>query len=232
MDNLEVKLKQGQPEKILIQLKHYKQKYNWDCGVSCVLMVLPNKSRQILLKNFFHICKEEGFNKSTWTIDLCYLLRRYNIEHEFYTVTLGVHPGYRGNSFYNNILDKDEERIRNKFNEAKANGVNVREASVSISFLIEHLTQGPAILLTNARLLTCDICKLNKLSVELRKCLPWPSTSYQGHYIVLCGYDINNRKVYYRNPSLQDRVCMMPVETLEEARKSFGTDQDLILIYS
>jgi len=227
----DLKLKNGQPEKILIQLSHFKQKYNWDCGISCVLMVLPKRHRQTLIKNLISICREEGFNRSTWTIDLCYLLRRYGIEHCFYTVTLGVHPGYRENSFYNKILAKDEERIRNKFNEAEANGINVQKASVDIVFLLEHLTQGPAILLTNARLLTCDVCKLNKLSVELRKCLPWPTT-YQGHYIVLCGYDINSKKVYYRNPSLHDRVCVMSIDTLEEARKSYGTDQDLILIYS
>lgn len=96
----------GHPEKLHIQLLHYKQKFNWDCGISCVLMVLPKKHRNHLLKNFTRICKEEGFYGSTWTIDLCYLLKRYEVGHVFYTITLGVHPGYRGNSFYNHILTK------------------------------------------------------------------------------------------------------------------------------
>lgn len=219
-------------ERILLHLPHFKQKYNWDCGISCVLMVLAVEDRQVLLKNLNSICKEEGFHRSTWTIDLCYLLKRFKVKNAFYTITLGVHPSYWENSFYNHVLIKDEERIRNKFKEAVTNGINVQQASVNIVSLIEHLSRGPIILLTNARWLTCDICKVNKLSLELRKCLPWPTTPYQGHYIVLCGYNVLNRKVYYRNPSLSDRVCVMPIETLEQARKSYGTDQDLILIYT
>lgn len=43
---------------------------------------------------------------STWTIDLCYLLKKYDVQHVFYTVTIGVHEGYRGNSFYHQILTK------------------------------------------------------------------------------------------------------------------------------
>lgn len=69
-------------------------------------MVLPKKSRQYLQKEFVTISKEEGFFGSTWTIDLCYLLKRFNITHTFYTITLGIHPGYKGNSFYTHILTK------------------------------------------------------------------------------------------------------------------------------
>lgn len=53
----------GHPEKLQIQLTHVRQKYNWDCGISCVLMVLPKKSRQEFLRNFSNICKSEGFEK-------------------------------------------------------------------------------------------------------------------------------------------------------------------------
>ncbi|XP_050315979.1 protein GUCD1 isoform X3 [Anthonomus grandis grandis] len=193
-------------------------------------MVLPTKHRQHLLKNLSAVCKNEGFNKSTWTIDLCYLLRRYNVEHVFYTITIGVHEGYRGNSFYHHILNKDESRVNLKFREASKNDIIVKKGSISILHIIEHLVNGPIIILTNARLLYCDICKFNKISNELRKCLPWPTT-YQGHYIVLCGYDIERQRVFYRNPSFGDHVCVMSVANLENARKSYGTDEDVIFIY-
>ncbi|CAG9770046.1 unnamed protein product [Ceutorhynchus assimilis] len=218
------------PSKHHIQLCHHKQKSNWDCGISCVLMVLPNKHRQHLMKNLSKICKSEGFNKSTWTIDLCYLLKIYNIKQTFYTVTIGVHEGYRGNSFYHHILTKDETRVNLKFQEASNHNIPVKKASISIIHIIEQLVNGPIIILTNARLLYCDICKSNKISNELRKCLPWPIT-YQGHYVVLCGYDIERQKVFYRNPSFGDHVCAMSVSNLEEARKSYGTDEDIIFIY-
>jgi hypothetical protein len=200
------RLKPGHPEKLHIQLAHFKQKYNWDCGVSCVLMVLPKRHRQHLLRHFGKVCKEEGFYGSTWTVDLCYLLKRYDVQHVFCTVTLGVHPGYKGNSFYNHILTKDEARVNRRFEEAQRSGVAIERASVPLQRILDHLVDGPAIVLTNARLLSCDVCKLNKISTELRKCIPWP-TPYQGHYVVLCGYELAARKVYYRNPSFADRKC-------------------------
>ncbi|XP_025837554.1 protein GUCD1 isoform X2 [Agrilus planipennis] len=219
------------PDKLLIQLCHYKQKSNWDCGISCVLMVLPRIYRESLLKHLPDVCKVEGFNKSTWTIDLCYLLKKYNVQHKFYTITLGIHPGYSRSSFYRHILSKDEERVKKRFAAAKQNGISVRKKSLKMQQILDHLKNGPAILLTNANLLFCDICKTNRLTSELRKCFPWPIT-YQGHYVVLCGYNCINNKVYYRNPSLSDRVCVMSSNDLEHARKSYGTDEDIILIYS
>ena len=58
------------------RVSHYQQKYNWDCGLSCVLMLLQGEQRMEALHNLDNICREEGFNQSTWTIDLCYLLKR------------------------------------------------------------------------------------------------------------------------------------------------------------
>lgn len=46
-----------------IPLTHVQQKYNWDCGISCVLMVLSEEKRKDLFKNFAEVCAEEGFNK-------------------------------------------------------------------------------------------------------------------------------------------------------------------------
>ncbi|KAJ3639248.1 hypothetical protein Zmor_003928 [Zophobas morio] len=224
-------LKPGQPEKLHIQLLHFKQRFNWDCGISCVLMVLPKKHRQHLVRNFVKVCKEEGFYGSTWTVDLCYLLKRYEMNHIYYTVTLGVHPGYKGNSFYHHILNKDESRVNRRFETAQSNGVVIERASITCNNILDHLMNGPVIILTNARLLNCDVCKFNKISTELRKCIPLP-VPYQGHYVVLCGYDLAARKVYYRNPSFVDRVCIMSVDTLEEARKSYGTDEDVIFVYT
>lgn len=89
------------------ELFHVKQRYNWDCGVACVLMILPPTERHDFFSNFLKICEEEGFKNSTWTIDLCYLLKRFNIPHNYYTTTIGVHPGYRGNLlYYDKLLHK------------------------------------------------------------------------------------------------------------------------------
>ena len=46
-----------------ITLSHYKQHYNWDCGISCILMILPEDKRKILIKDLKIIGKQEEFQK-------------------------------------------------------------------------------------------------------------------------------------------------------------------------
>lgn len=50
-------------DKILIHVKHIKQKYSWDCGISCIMMILDDKSRKHFIDKFEAICKEEGFEE-------------------------------------------------------------------------------------------------------------------------------------------------------------------------
>ncbi|PSN38081.1 Protein GUCD1 [Blattella germanica] len=261
MENTNNVVEADLPPKFEIRLQHYRQKYNWDCGVTCVLMVLPEVKREHLTNNFSEVCTEEDFNKSTWTIDLCYLLHRYGVKHLYCTITLGINPGYKGQSFYDKILQKDEERVTRRFKEAAELGIEVEKRSLTCYDFVRHLSEsGPVILLTNASLLQCDVCKLNKLTAELRGCLPWSTTYtgkcvtyvlsrkfyrtrgrnsklilehvFTGHYIVLCGYSLSNQKFLYHNPAFKNRVCVISFATLDEARCSYGTDEDAILIYS
>jgi hypothetical protein len=44
-------------------LIHYHQKYDWDCGISCILMVLSRQERTHFIANFDTICAEEGFGQ-------------------------------------------------------------------------------------------------------------------------------------------------------------------------
>lgn len=40
---------------------HFQQRADWDCGISCVMMMLTRKQRQDFLRSFNQICEEEGF---------------------------------------------------------------------------------------------------------------------------------------------------------------------------
>lgn len=51
----------GRPATIHHEMVHFKQRFDWDCGISCVLMVLSRSQRQYLLQNFRRICDEEQF---------------------------------------------------------------------------------------------------------------------------------------------------------------------------
>lgn len=102
-------------------------------------------------------------------------------------MTRHVHMFYSSvqTSFYANLylcMPQDEERVTRRFLNAAERGITVRKASLTCKDLVRHLSEsGPIILLTNAALLCCDICKVNKLASELRGCLPW-GTAYTGMY--------------------------------------------------
>lgn len=127
-------------------------------------MILSTTQRETLLHDFDKICAEEGFGSSTWTIDLCYLLQRFQVRHEYYTKTLGIDPSYSEHSYYTKIIDKDEKRVTRKFKDARLHGLRVEQRTVEMEELLQHLgRRGPVVLLTNASLLTCEVCKKNVL---------------------------------------------------------------------
>ncbi|KFM79085.1 hypothetical protein X975_02718, partial [Stegodyphus mimosarum] len=218
-------------QSIEIPLVHVQQHLSWDCGVTAVMMVLSDKDRLYLQQNLDTVSKQEGFNKSTWTIDLAYLLHKFGVRHLYATVTLGVNPGYSKEAFYLHVLNKDTQRINERFLTADANGVKVEKRSVEMEEIIDHLASGnPAIVLVNANLLFCDTCHTNKCLMKITSYCNI-SFSYQGHFIVLCGFDKRENKVLYRNPSVLNKVCTMPYDSFENARKSFGTDEDVLFVY-
>jgi len=271
------------------ELVHYQQRYNWDCGLSCCLMVLNNTDRNFILNNLNCFIEEEGFGESTWTIDLCYILNRFKVKFKYTTITLGVDPGYVKENFYDKVLAKDSGRVNSRFENADSNGMDITETTVTLQEILEHLDKsGPVIALTNANLLTCTRCS-NYIScypscftsvsyqAEMIKVFHYFSTlvtsyfpgffqriltylsysfstrfvhyfnpfgeifqidsensyhdSYQGHYVVLVGFDANTKEVLYRNPTVRDKVCHMPYDSLEESRTAYGTDEDVIFIF-
>lgn len=100
-----------------------------------------------------------GHFYSTWTIDLCYLLRRFGIQHIYTTVTVGVNPSFRSHNYYGAILWRDHVRVSTKFDSAVSDGLTIQKKTVDNRVLLEHLAyQGPVIVLTNGYLLHCDLC--------------------------------------------------------------------------
>ena len=85
-----------QPTSLIRHIHHHQQRSHWDCGLSCVLMCLNGDVREAISQDVSAVCQEEDFGQSTWTIDLCYLIRHRSPQTRFYytTTTIGVDPGY------------------------------------------------------------------------------------------------------------------------------------------
>lgn len=154
----------GLPYHKFFNLTHHSQRYDWDCGLTCILMVLEATSKKYFLNNFDKICDAEGFGNSPWTIDLCYVLKKFNIKHVYFTKTIGVDESYATDPYYKELVGKDKNRITKRFKEAESKGIALDKRTVDFSALIKHLAyEGPIILLTNVLLLRCDICKKDKV---------------------------------------------------------------------
>ena len=91
-----LRLQGRQTSSLTRSIRHHQQRSHWDCGVSCVLMCVNDEVRESILRDVSAICREEDFGQSTWTIDLCYLIRHRSPHTTFHytTITLGVDPGY------------------------------------------------------------------------------------------------------------------------------------------
>ena len=55
--------------------------------------------------------------------------------------------------------------------------------------------------------------------------------NYLGHFIVLIGYDDLRNLIFYRNPATSKKLSITTYVNFEIARKSYGTDQDILFIY-
>ncbi|XP_060050036.1 protein GUCD1 isoform X2 [Erinaceus europaeus] len=210
------------------------QLYHWDCGLACSRMVLRYLG-QLDDCEFESALQELRLTRSIWTIDLAYLMRHFGVRHRFCTQTLGVDKGYKNQSFYRKHFDTEETRVNQLFAQAKACKVLVEKCTVSIQDIQAHLAQGHvAIVLVNSGVLHCDLC-----SSPVKYCCFAPSghrcfcrsPDYQGHFIVLRGYNRTAGCIFYNNPAYSDRMCSTSVSNFEEARTSYGTDEDILFVY-
>ncbi len=55
-------------------------------------------------------------------------------------------------------------------------------------------------------------------------------SKFLGHFVVLVGYDSMRQRIFYRNPASSKQLCFTTYICFEVARRSFGTDQDIIFI--
>ncbi|XP_036923339.1 protein GUCD1 isoform X2 [Sturnira hondurensis] len=252
------------------------QLYHWDCGLACSRMVLRYLG-QLDDGEFESALQELQLTRSIWTIDLAYLMRHFGVRHRFCTQTLGVDKGYKNQSFYRKHFDTEETRVNQLFAQAKACKVLVEKCTVSVQDIQAHLAQGHvAIVLVNSGVLHCDLC-----SSPTKYCCFAPrghrcfcrTPDYQGHFIVLRGYNRATGSIFYNNPAYADRLshCLLPkdpaspgplspvpslwacsklvttlktcwppphpgmcstsVSNFEEARTSYGTDEDILFVY-
>ncbi|KAK3413634.1 hypothetical protein EUGRSUZ_I02190 [Eucalyptus grandis] len=162
-----------------------------------------------------------------WTVDLAYLLQKFSVKFSYYTVTLGANPGYLDEIFYKDQLPTDVVRVNKLFCEVIEIGISTRCRLISEEQISLLILSGKYVAIA-----LVDQHKLSRSWVE-DVCvfgLGDSGPGYTGHYIVICGYEADEDEFEMRDPASSRKQDKVTSRCLGEARKSFGTDEDILLI--
>ncbi|KAG2223719.1 hypothetical protein INT45_003443 [Circinella minor] len=183
---------------------------------------------------------------SIWTIDLAFLLRKYEPDFTFYTSVFGTREEYQGVKFYEATFDQDKKRVNKLFASAKSCSVHIVRMKLPIEdykrFLFNR--QFAIVALVNARLLHCERCEAGRgcmaslcgqlfykiSSDDYTECILYKMEL--GHYIVLIGYDPTEDLFIYRDPGIMDDYCTISTEEFDQARQAEGTDHDWYVLHT
>ncbi|CAI5483947.1 unnamed protein product [Closterium sp. Yama58-4] len=173
-----------------------------------------------------HLHRQCG-TTSVWSIDLVALLQRHGVGVEFLTVTIGANPSFASQPFYKENMPGDVDRVNRLFADTIRAGVCIQCASIGIQDLAWLLLSGRYLIiaLVDKRTITHPLASV--------RCPPeccGPTPGYIGHFVVLCGFDSHSRMFEICDPSSHGGTAWVPMAAVDDARMTFGTDQDLILI--
>ncbi|CAM8919988.1 unnamed protein product [Rhodiola kirilowii] len=212
------------PSSCSIDVPHYNQQSSWDCGLACILMVLNTiGASDCNIRDLKDLCNIN----SIWTVDLAYLLQKFSIQFSYFTVTLGANPTYSAEKFYMDQFSEDLVRVDMLFQNASKAGIDIQCRSISEKEVSMFILSGKyvAVALVDQSKLSDSWSKDVYVSEFFGR-----DTAYTGHYIVVCGYDTATAEFEIRDPASSRKSRMITSECLKEARQSFGTDEDLLLI--
>lgn len=206
-----------------VDVPHINQLHSWDCGLACVLMVLRTLGvKDCNMQELGDLC----CTTSIWTVDLAYLLKKFSVNFSYFTVTLGANPSFSVETFYKEQLPNDLVRVDMLFQKARDAGIIIECRSISSEEISLLILSGNFLAITLVDQYKLSDSWLDACASDL--CTDTPD--YTGHYIVICGYDSDADEFEIRDPASSRKYGRVTSKCLEKARKSFGTDEDLLLI--
>jgi len=198
-----------------LEIPFFRQTTLFNCGPSALRMVLAYFEKDPGIK----ILEEktgikEG--KAVFTIKLGTVAKSFGYSANFFSKSLKFNSQYLEMNYYKKYGSGNEaSELDILVDEAKKAGVNVQEKTIDINQLLNFVSEK-----------SVPIVLLDWNIVEDRK-----EKGYQGHFVVIAGYDKKN--VYVQNPSSADTIGLTSIsrELFDKARKSNGTDEDIVIIY-
>jgi uncharacterized protein YvpB len=206
-----------------LEVPFYAQTTPFDCGPTVLRMVVEFLAGKPL--DYTKISQLVELEKKgvTFTIGLAKAAAELGFKTEFYTKSLVQNPDVWNLEFakqHTNGFEESNKKIKRLITEAKKFGAVVAEKTFELPELLAKTTPSsiPIVLL--------DWSKITGKG------------QYAGHFVPLVGFDEQNVYVHteYNVGTKENRIIKsrpffaIPHQTFDSARKSFGTDEDLIVI--
>ena len=216
-------------------LPYVRQQQQWDCGVACILSLLRHYGLDSSHAELRRLLNSD----SVWSIDILLLLHQLGLTVQYFTTTLGPNPAHRDKAYYASDWQADEARVQRGFQLAADAGIPVHQSSLSTADFLSLLSPPPPplpaqflLLLVDPRYLHCPHCQSSPAALSLS------AQQFSGHFILCTHRDrqlaaggVGVDVVHYMDPSGGcERGCVCGLSWLEMARRSEGTDEDIILV--
>jgi hypothetical protein len=206
-DNELGNLQSGTPTKV----RHIMQQETWDCGVTCLLMVIEwlcNKpaDRTLILNELKTV--------SIWTVDLVLCLHRHEFRYLFCSKEVSFNETLRGFDYYRNAFENDRPRVHQIFQRIRTEHMPTFQVdSMPMSRIIDLVSRND-----------CIAIALVDNSILLGNA----DAPYRGHYIVLVGFQPNFFLI--QDPGSVESCTKLSLELFERAWRAPGTDEDIIFV--
>lgn len=192
-----------------LNVPFYKQTTPFNCGPVNLLMVLKFLGINTSLKTLerkMRIKKDRG----VYTIQIANAAKDYDVFVELYSIDKG---NFEDLAYYQNRTKEEKDTISKLHKNVQQKGVHYFKKSLSNKEIFAKTNKNSLPIV----LVNWNIIKKVK--------------GYQGHFITLTGFD--NTYVYFHNSGLCEGDIpnqRIDHKTFKRARKSHGTDEDVLII--
>ena len=186
-----------------------KSEEDTECAQRCLQMILEYFEEKHSIKKLSRLTKQLP-SGMTWTAGIAMASKKLGFGTKIISKSNFSHEKDEIEYYKKNT--KEMKTLHNLIKENKRLKIKTNETNLSITQLTKLLTKNSIpIILINWNVLT-------------------KKKKYQGHFVVLSGYD--NKNIYVHNPGIAKAQPFMKIkkELFKKAWESKGTDKDIVLI--